>query len=171
MTVRWSVRIAAGTAVATLAGLLAADVAAQDTTTESTQFEARPSQADFERLGPPVAVRDRVSGRATLDCALTAAGRLRDCKIKGETPAGQGFGEAALRLTPYYRVARTEEVELEGSRLPFTVRFRYAEFSPPALAGAAPAPVAPPPPVSAAPPEIASISAPSGRLMRLGAVP
>lgn len=172
MTARWPSLLLA---LATLAIPNARAAVAQETVSEGAQWEARPSTADFERLGPPAAVRDRVSGKAVLDCALTAAGRLRDCTLKSETPAGAGFGEAALRLTPYYRLARTEEVELEGSRLGFTVRFRYAETPAAAAAAIAPSPFTPSPPSqpapAAMPSDIADIAAPAGRLMQLGAVP
>lgn len=152
-----------------LATALTCPAAAQEAVSEGAQWEARPSVADFERLGPPEAVRTRTSGRATLDCELNASGRLRDCLLKGETPVGAGFGAAALRLAPLYRLARTSEVELEGSRLTFIVRFRYAET--PVFATTAPALPAPPPAPVAAPDEIQAISSPPGRLMRIGAVP
>lgn len=148
---------------------------AEDTVSEGAQWEARPSQADFERLGPPAAVAGRVSGRATLDCALTAAGRLRDCQVKNETPAGAGFGEAAVRLSPLYRLERTQEVELEGSRLTFVVRFRYAETPMPASTTAnvaiPGAPAATPVAASALPEAIAAISSPTGPLASVAAVP
>lgn len=142
---------------------------AQDQVSEEARWEARPSQADFERLGPPDAVRAGQAGRATIDCALNATGRLRDCRVKAETPAGAGYGEAALRLAPYYKLARTQEVELEGSRLTFVVRFRYT------APVAATAVVADPPPASPGQDALAAAAAgitpPTGDLARIAIVP
>lgn len=41
-----------------------------------------------------------VEGRAVLDCRVAVTGRLVSCSIHEETPAGAGFGEAALQLAP-----------------------------------------------------------------------
>ncbi len=139
---------------------------AQDTVSEGAQWEVRPSQADFERLGPPDAVRARTSGRATLDCSLDAAGRLRDCSVMAESPAAAGFGASALRLASLYRLARTREVNLDGSRLTFVMRFRYPPLDAPAAAPTTAAAAA-----SSPPPAMAAFTAPPGRMMRIAEVP
>lgn len=41
-----------------------------------------------------------LEGRAVLECRVSVAGRLKDCRVYTETPPGAGFGEAALRLAP-----------------------------------------------------------------------
>jgi TonB family protein len=47
----------------------------------------------------PRAARARgIEGQAVLDCRLAVTGRLKDCVIHQETPAGMGFGDAALQL-------------------------------------------------------------------------
>jgi TonB family protein len=144
--------------------LLCAPASAQDTVSEGAQWEVRPSQADFERLGPPDAVQARTSGRVTLDCSLDAAGRLRDCSVMAESPAGAGFGASALRLASLYRLARTREVNLDGSRLTFVMRFRYPPLdAPPAAPTTAAA--------SSPPPAMAAFTAPPGRMMRIAEVP
>ena len=43
------------------------------------------------------------SGRAVLACRLSQIGRPTDCTVAEETPAGLGFGEAALKLAPLLR--------------------------------------------------------------------
>ena len=144
--------------------VLGAPASAQDTVSEGAQWEARPSQADFERLGPPDAVLARSPGRATLDCSLDAAGRLRDCSVTAESPVGTGFGASALRLAPLYRLARTREVNLDGSRLTFVMRFRYP---PPDAPPATPTTAA----AASTPPAMAAFTAPPGRMMRIAAVP
>ncbi|WP_297516174.1 TonB family protein [uncultured Caulobacter sp.] len=49
------------------------------------------------------------SGRAALDCVATKDGKLVDCKIAKEMPAGQGFGAAALTLVGYERIKTKDD--------------------------------------------------------------
>jgi TonB family protein len=48
------------------------------------------------------------TGTAALDCKAGAGGKLVDCKIAKEDPAGQGFGQAALSLVGFERI-KTED--------------------------------------------------------------
>lgn len=56
-------------------------------------YEAWPSAARFSG----------VEGMVSLWCTVTLAGRLEACTVGKESVAGQGFGEAALKLAPLYR--------------------------------------------------------------------
>ncbi len=67
-------------------------------------FEARPTGADVAAVYPHEALNARLSGRVTLFCQLTTAGLLTKCETRGETPAGNGFADAALKLAPKFRV-------------------------------------------------------------------
>src|SRR5262249_49527236 len=49
------------------------------------------------------------SGKALLDCMIAPDGKLVDCKVAKEMPAGQGFGQAALGLVKYERVKTKDE--------------------------------------------------------------
>lgn len=49
------------------------------------------------------------SGYVVLDCAVATDGKLVDCKVIKETPAGQGFGAAALNLVTYERVKTKDQ--------------------------------------------------------------
>ena len=42
-------------------------------------------------------------GHAVVDCAVGTAGEPVDCKVARETPEGVGFGEAALKLSRFFR--------------------------------------------------------------------
>jgi len=46
-----------------------------------------------------------VTGKALLGCVADKGGRLVDCKVLREDPVGQGFGEAALSVVGYERIA------------------------------------------------------------------
>lgn len=64
----------------------------------------RPSGADLARYFPPRALERGVSGHVVLGCAVTESGALTACGVTDETPAGEGFGQASLRLTSHFRM-------------------------------------------------------------------
>jgi hypothetical protein len=68
-----------------------------------TSWTARPPGGEIRDVFPESAQRAHVSGRVVLDCGY-ADSTLRDCRVAQETPAGWGFGAAALQLTGYFRL-------------------------------------------------------------------
>ena len=44
-------------------------------------------------------------------CRITGAGRLEACSIRSETPAGLGYGAAAVALAPAFRMP---DVDMDG---------------------------------------------------------
>lgn len=56
---------------------------------------------DLDRFYPAHAIARGIEGRATLDCQVSITGAL-SCTLVSETPAGWGFGEAALRMAREY---------------------------------------------------------------------
>jgi hypothetical protein len=72
---------------------------------------------------PSAALAARTPGLALVTCERDAAGKPHHCWITSETPAGQGFGAAALKLM---RAAAPEGVMQPGQRqaLPFRFLFR-----------------------------------------------
>lgn len=57
-----------------------------------------PSVEERRRAHPPAALRAGRSGSAAMSCVIGLDGRLSDCEVVNESPAGQGFGQAALTL-------------------------------------------------------------------------
>jgi hypothetical protein len=55
-------------------------------------------------LFPAAARAKSIGGVTQMKCLVTADGRLSDCAILFECPAGHGFGEAALRSAPYFKM-------------------------------------------------------------------
>ena len=45
-----------------------------------------------------------MEAQATRSCRVSAQGVVADCRILSETPDAYGFGEAALKLTRYFRM-------------------------------------------------------------------
>ncbi len=60
----------------------------------------RPQPEDLLAVWPMEAFRRGQGGRAVIQCKLSTAGALFDCKVVSETPPGAGFGAAAIALTP-----------------------------------------------------------------------
>jgi TonB family protein len=67
---------------------------------EKPDWLRRPSLDDMEFVWPRSAAAAGMSGRAMLKCIVNKQGLLQDCTVKSQEPAGWGFGEAALMLTP-----------------------------------------------------------------------
>jgi protein TonB len=69
---------------------------------------------------PPIAQRSNIEGTVYLELFIDRQGNVRDVRILRETPAGRGFGEAALRA---FSGIRGKPAEANGE--PVAVRYRY----------------------------------------------
>jgi TonB family protein len=70
----------------------------------NTDFEAKPDNDVMERNYPRSALRRRVGGEARVKCTVTSQGALDGCTVLSEEPSGEGFGQASLNVTPYFKV-------------------------------------------------------------------
>ena len=71
--------------------------------TQSPWLE-RPGAADYMSVYPTTALQNGTNGSATLECLVEQDYRLA-CVVRDERPAHVGFGDAALRVSPRFRVA------------------------------------------------------------------
>lgn len=62
----------------------------------------RPTPMDLHAVFPTEAYKRGISGSATINCVATIQGALTDCVAVEEFPADQGFGGAAIALTPQF---------------------------------------------------------------------
>jgi TonB family protein len=71
------------------------------------------------------------NGFVRLRCTARASGAVDACEILEETPAGQGFGEAALNVMPRARIRpRTENGRPVDSRVVQSFRFALTNAAP-----------------------------------------
>jgi TonB family protein len=98
-----------------LAGLTAAPCRAQD--------------VDIMRYYPARAEQMAVEGTATMTCNVTAAGRLAGCVVVSETPPDFGFGDAALKMSPLFKMRplTREGAAVEGGKVTIPIRFKLPE--------------------------------------------
>lgn len=87
-----------GVALAISAALPCAALAA-DTIVHATWL-TRPNAEDLLGVWPAEALKRGKGGKAVLSCTVTTTGALVECQVASETPAGSGFGQAAISLTP-----------------------------------------------------------------------
>lgn len=106
----------------------------------STTWTQRPPSWQMRAGAPMIARILQLSGSATLKCSVSRVGLLEDCAVLGESPAGVGFGPAALSLSSLYRM---QPPEWDWSKSPkptvvVTLRFpRVGAGSPPVETSAA----------------------------------
>lgn len=83
--------------------------------------ERQPTSADYRSTYPQQALQQGLEGQVRLACTLTED-RALDCAVQSETPAGAGFGDAALRLSRLY-VVRADYGLQPGARVILPVRY------------------------------------------------
>lgn len=70
----------------------------------SPDWTRRPSAEDMVRYYPERAWRQRVAGKTVIRCTVTAMGTLSDCRIVSETPEGEDFGSASLKVARFFKI-------------------------------------------------------------------
>lgn len=85
----------------------------------------KPGAREFQRNYPEDALREGVSGSATLDCRVAADGSVNSCRIVDETPPNYAFGSAAIKLSKYFRMRpRLEDGRpIDGAAVRIPIRF------------------------------------------------
>lgn len=71
----------------------------------SPRWLKKPGAREFARFYPDSMLRRGISGGATLSCLVSADGSVGSCRVVDESPAGSGFGQAALKLSRYFKMS------------------------------------------------------------------
>ncbi len=58
-------------------------------------------------IWPGAAYQSHVDGRVRLRCKIDIHGLAETCEVASESPAGRGFGRAALELRPTFKLSPT----------------------------------------------------------------
>lgn len=150
--------LAAATAGALGPGVTSASAAApvqqavppQDSQVTKPEWLSIPSGDDMAKVYPDLAQRMNLAGRASIKCIIDTDGSLQDCQVVKESPAGFGFGAAALRLSAYFKMKppQRDGRPIKGV-LTLPIRFELAGQT------IIPADKEPPPPTSPAALELA----------------
>jgi len=79
------------------------------TVIQNPDWVSRPTALQMTRFYPSNAMENDIAGKVLLACGVTATGAMTNCQVLSETPAGQGFAQAALKLAAFFRMSpRTE---------------------------------------------------------------
>jgi len=86
---------------------------------------SKPTAAQMERVYPTRPLEEGLGGRVVIQCAVTVSGTLSGCSVASESPAGKGFGSAALRLSKYFKMSpRTVDgAAVEGALVSVPITF------------------------------------------------
>jgi hypothetical protein len=94
-----------------------------------------PSEAEISGSFPDNALRQGVGGEAMLKCFVAYDGALDKCVVIEDSPAGWGFGDAALGLAPTFIMTKGLQ-DVDGHRPVVTIPLRWRAGTPwPRLGG------------------------------------
>jgi TonB family protein len=99
------------------------------------KWMAVPQVNDITAVMPPKARAAKVfKARVQMVCSVIAGGRVDSCAVEAEEPLGLGWGEAAVKLAPYFRLSVWTEEGLPtvGGRVKIPLRFDLPDPDAPA---------------------------------------
>jgi TonB family protein len=86
----------------------------------------KPTLQDLVSVYPKAAEKADVTGMVMIACGIRQDGRLHACSIRQEAPSGHGFGRAALKLSPRFRMEATEPDGHPTAGMQVTIPIKFA---------------------------------------------
>ncbi|MDB5438585.1 MAG: peptidase BlaR1 [Caulobacteraceae bacterium] len=97
----------------------------------NADWVSKPTAAQMTAVYPPRALEAGIGGSPTLNCQVDVQGKVSGCRVVAESPAGEGFGAAALKLAPLFAMrARLQDGEPVAGTA--TIPLRFDPPAPPA---------------------------------------
>jgi TonB family protein len=94
---------------------------------ENPDWMRKPSPDEVSYAYPVFAAWIELSGEAAVVCQVTVEGSLENCHVTSESPAGMGFGAAALALAKDFEMKpmMVDGKPIEGSEVQIPIHFEY----------------------------------------------
>jgi protein TonB len=93
----------------------------------SPDWLSRPGPNEFSRYYPTQAEAQNASGAVILACTVSATGQVQNCQVAQETPKGLGFGDAAKKLSSYFKMRpqTRDGTPVDGASIRIPIRFNF----------------------------------------------
>jgi TonB family protein len=102
--------------------------------TSNPDWVRLPTAEEVSRYYPPLARALGLSGSVAMICTVEVNGSVDHCGIRSESPAGVGFGQAAIRMTPAFQMKpqMVDGAPVGGAKvdIPFTFAMPHAARAP-----------------------------------------
>ena len=90
-------------------------------TPQSPGYDQIPTAEDMAKFYPEKAMDYGKDGGATIRCTVQKDRTLAKCAIASETPAGFGFGDAALQMSKLFKMKKAAK---PGAQVSIPIKFQ-----------------------------------------------